>query len=114
VIRKPRIVEGREWERWQADITNAANDSNTELFAFIESSGNTTLTLAQSTVAITAAGATVTLPTGTIPTGKTYTIDNQTTGDITVIGDIEGETSQVLPSDSCMQIYYTGTKWRIK
>jgi hypothetical protein len=66
---------------------------------------------------VTAAGKTLTLPTAIGNTGREFIIDNNSPGDIYVIctgaETIEDETSQTIPSNSAMNIYSTGSKYRI-
>lgn len=51
-----------------------------------------------------------------IATGKEFTIDNDSSGNIFVTGSqtIQGVTTQTIPSQSSMVVYNTGSKWRIK
>jgi len=54
----------------------------------------------------------------TTTAGREFIIDNASDGEITVVptnsGEtIEGETSQIIPSQSAMHIYSSGVEWRI-
>jgi hypothetical protein len=70
-------------------------------------------------VNVTVSGKTVTLPTAVGCAGREYKIDNASTGDITIattspLGQtIEGETTQTVPINSCIQVYSDGANWRI-
>lgn len=66
---------------------------------------------------VTAAGKIITMMPISGTTGKEFIIDNASTGEITLDGDgtelIEGEQTQILPSDSAIHIYSNGSDWRI-
>lgn len=68
---------------------------------------------------VTAAGKTITLYASAGNAGREIIVDNSSSGNITVVPNgaelIEGETSQVIPPSSAMNIYCTGTAagWRI-
>jgi hypothetical protein len=71
-----------------------------------------------SIIEVTGIGVVITLPSSVVSeTGYTYKIDNSSGGDITVISEsgetIQGETTQVIPNNSCMNIFANGTSWRI-
>jgi hypothetical protein len=116
----PRLISAekgydwREFDRWlrNANYTLEAAQSGLVAGQYVSVATSYTILPTDTIVKATVAGITLTLPTE-ILTSKQLNIDNASTGDITVTGNIEGETSQTVPSDSCMAIYYTGTNWRI-
>ena len=115
ITTKPKETTGREWERWQATVTDNVNRADTDLFNYLEATASLTLDDTHGIVDCSVAGITITIPLANARNrGKSYTIDNSSSGNITASGAIEGETSQVVPPDCCMQIYSTGSKWRIK
>lgn len=68
-------------------------------------------------VIVTAFNKTITLPTAVGITGKTYTIDNNSTGNIFLTGTggqtIQSVATQSIPSQSSIVVYSTGSNWRI-
>ena len=68
-------------------------------------------------VNVTVASKTITLPTAASITGRTYKIDNASAGNITVActgaETINGETTQTVPLNSCIEVYSNGANWRI-
>lgn len=80
-------------------------------------STNYTVLTNDNIIIATASSITITLPTGVGVTGKTYTIDNNSSGDISVVGTggetVWGEASQTVPSQSAMTVYSTGSNWRV-
>ena len=78
---------------------------------------NTTLDDTYDVVSVTAGGVVVTLPTATSVSGRIFRIDNDSSSDITVntalSQTIEGETSQSIPTDSCMVVISNNSNWRI-
>ena len=94
--------------------------NKTYVHRVITVNGDYTMTLSgASTVIVALPGATIILPTvdGNY-VGLEATIDNKSTGDITVEFQddaeyIEGETSQTVPADSSMTVRFDGSGWRI-
>lgn len=81
-------------------------------------SANHTASINGNIIEVTTAGVTVTLPTSNATvTGYEYKIDNSSAGNITVVGQggetIQGLASQIIPSNSCINVYSNGTNWRI-
>ena len=68
-------------------------------------------------ISVIASGVTIILPTLSGIIGHEYIIDNSSTGDIYasgIVGTIEGEIVQTIPSDCAMNIFaLSNTKWRI-
>jgi hypothetical protein len=66
---------------------------------------------------VSASGKTITLYTAVGHTGREIIIDNSSGGNITVVPQagqtIEGETSQTMPDSSAMNMFSTGSVWRI-
>lgn len=82
----------------------------------INSSTYTTL-LTDRIITVTSAFATITLLTAVGNIGREFIVDNASTGDIYVVGTsgqtIEGETTQTIPVDDAINLYSTGSAWRI-
>jgi hypothetical protein len=75
-----------------------------------------TVTLLDDVISVDNGAVTITIPAVTSEyLGKTYTIDNKSTANITLAATalIEGETTQTMPTDSSMTVCYNGTTWRI-
>jgi len=115
---KPKIAEGREYERWLVDVSKSNNDLDIDVFGHLQTAISLTLDNSHGTVEAIASGIIISLPKADSRQGKNYVIDNASNGDITVSPNgsdrIEGETSQTLPPNSCMDIYSNGTGWRIQ
>jgi hypothetical protein len=71
----------------------------------------------ESIITVTVSPCTVTLLTAVGRTGRVFTIDNASPGNITVNTSlselIEGALTQTVPKDSAMTVYSTGAGWRI-
>lgn len=83
-------------------------------------SEDTDLGIGQELVFVDTAGVTLTLHEPQQSIGAKVVIDNQSGGDIYVVCSgaegsytIEGETTQTIPDDSCMQAMSDGEEWRI-
>lgn len=82
---------------------------------FTSTAVDLTITDAMEFVEVTVAGRTVTLPDPAGRSGKPFTVDNGSTGDVyavTAAGTIEGETRQTIPPNSAMSVYSDGAMWR--
>lgn len=84
---------------------------------FIAVNSDYTVRASDYIVKVTTGGITVSLPIATGAVGRVYIVDNATTGTASVVALggclIEGETEQTLPSDSAMNVYCSGSDWRI-
>ena len=81
-------------------------------------SDNYTVLLTDRIIICTVGGKTITLPTTVGHSGFEVIVDNASTGDITVAPNtgsqtIQGETSQIVPPNSAMNIYTNASVWRI-
>ena len=88
------------------------------LSSFVQKSAAYTLTDSDEIIECTANSFTITLPTAVGISGRTYTIDNSGTGDITLAFNgaehLNGVTSPVIYTDEVFIIYSNGTNWRLK
>lgn len=77
---------------------------------------NYTVTTNDNIVQVTAKNVTITLPTAAGVTGKLYSIDNTSTGNIFVTGTsgqtVQGMATNIIPANSCVVFYSTGSVWR--
>ena len=88
------------------------------LSSFVQKSAAYTLTDSDTIIECTANSFTITIPTAVGISGRTYTIDNSGTGDITLAFNgaehLNGVTSPVIYTDEVFIIYSNGTNWRLK
>ena len=80
-------------------------------------SADTILLTTDRIVTCTASGKTLTLPTAASVGGRRYTLDNASSGDMTVATTggqtINGQATQTVPTDSCLVVFSNGANWRI-
>lgn len=115
----PRTNDPREIERWQRLVAKLANRLETNVRSLIYLSFATTAVDAEIETDIlkVTASCTITVPTAVGVEGLVYRIDNAHSGTTTVeptgAETIEGETSQTLSGQCCIDIYSDGENWRI-
>ncbi len=99
-----------------SDPDHLAKVSTTTYLPFTSTAVSLLLTTSHTLVSVTNPTAVITLPSAVGISGKWYSIDNSSTGNVSVLPNgvetIESETSQLVLPDSAMNIYSNGANWR--